>query len=108
MRKEGMGANQGEGGDRCRDVTAGGNELEVKTKTSDPWAKDELVSRPRGDGPLPNPEGLQGAVGLPRFEQLDDWLAPVGPSGPGCPYHPLQLATNPGPGTTVQYSTVQQ
>ena len=60
-------------------------------------AKDELPSRPRGDGPLPNPqaishwgpyfafgEGLQGAVGLPRFE-------PVGPSGPGCPYHPLLL-----------------
>ena len=70
-----------------------------------PGAKDELASRPRGDGPLPNPralshwgqyfafgEGLQGAVGLPRFEQLDDWLAPVGPSGPGCPYHPLLLA----------------
>ena len=57
-----------------------------------PGAKDELASPPRGDGPLPNPralshwgqyfafgEGLQGAVGLPRFEQLDDWLAPVGP-----------------------------
>ena len=70
-----------------------------------PGAKDELASRPRGDGPLPNPrainhwgqyfafgEGLQGAVGLPPFEQLDDWLAPVGPSGPGCPYHPLLLA----------------
>ena len=27
-----------------------------------------------------------------RFEHLDDWLAPVGPSGPGCPYHPLLLA----------------
>ena len=70
-----------------------------------PGAKDELASQPRGDRPLPNPralshwgqyfafgEGLQGAVGLPRFEQLDDWLAPVGPSGPGCPYHPLLLA----------------
>ena len=70
-----------------------------------PGAKDELASRPRGDGPLPNPraishwgqyfafgEGLQGAVGLPRFEQPHDWLAPVGPSGPGCPYHPLLLA----------------
>ena len=70
-----------------------------------PRAKDELPSQPRGDGPLPNPtalshsgqplafgEGLQGAVGLPRFEQLDDWLAPVGPSGPGCPYYPLLLA----------------
>ena len=57
-----------------------------------PGAKDELASRPRGDGPLPNHkalshwgqyfafvEGLQGAVGLPQFEQLDDWLAPVGP-----------------------------
>ena len=68
-------------------------------------AKDELVSRPRGDGPLPNPkalihrgqyfafgEGLQGAAGLPRFEQLDDWLASVGPSSPSCPYHPLLLA----------------
>ena len=52
-----------------------------------PAAKNELASRPRGDGPLPNPralshwgqyfafgQGLQGAVGLPRFEQLDDWL----------------------------------
>ena len=68
-----------------------------------PGAKDELASWPRGDGPLPNPralshwgqyfafsEGLQGAVGMPRFEQLDK--APVGPSGPGCPYHPLLLA----------------
>ena len=58
-----------------------------------PGAKEELVSRPRGGGPLPNPraishwgqyfafgKGLQGAVGLPRQEQLDDWLAPVGPS----------------------------
>ena len=49
-----------------------------------PRAKDELVSRPRGHGRLPNPralghwgqyfaiyEVLQGAVGLPRFEQLD-------------------------------------
>ena len=48
-------------------------------------AEDELASRQRGDRPLPNPralshwgqhfafgEGLQGAVGLPRFEQLDD------------------------------------
>ena len=55
--------------------------------------------------PLPNPralnhwgqyfafgEGLQGAVSLPQFEQLDDWLAPVGQSGPGCPYHSLLLA----------------
>ena len=70
-----------------------------------PGAKDELASWPRGDGPLPNPralihwgqyfafgEGLQGAVGLPRFEQLDDWVAPVGPPGPGYPYHPLMLA----------------
>ena len=70
-----------------------------------PGAKDELASRPRGDGPLPNPrslshwgqyfafgEGLQGAVSLLRFEQLDDWPAPLGPSGPGCPYHPLLLA----------------
>ena len=65
-------------------------------------AKEELVSRPWGGGPLPNPrainhwgqyfafgKGLQGAVGLQRQKQLDDWLAPVGPSGPGCPYHPL-------------------
>ena len=29
---------------------------------------------------------------MPRFEQLDDWLAPVGPSAPGCKYHPLLLA----------------
>ena len=70
-----------------------------------PRAKDELASRPRGEGPLPNPkalshwgqdfafgEGLQGAVGLPRFEQLDDLAALVRPSGPGCPYHPLLLA----------------
>ena len=70
-----------------------------------PGGKDELATRPRGDWPLPNPraishwghyfgfgEGLQGAVGLPRFEQLDDSLAPVGPSGPGCPYHSLLLA----------------
>ena len=48
-----------------------------------PGAKDELASRPQGDGPLPNPraishwgqyfafgEGLQGAVGLPR---LSSW-----------------------------------
>ena len=69
-----------------------------------PRAKDELASR--GDGPLPNSralghwaqyfafgEGLQAAVGLPRFERLDAWLAPVGPSGRGCPYHPLLLAT---------------
>ena len=61
-----------------------------------PGAKDKLASRPRGDGPLPNPwalshwgqyfafgEGLQGAVGLPRFERLDDWLVPVGPRGGG-------------------------
>ena len=57
-----------------------------------PGTKDELPSRPRGDGVLPNPgdlshwgqyfafgEEMQGAVGLPRFEQLDDWLDPVGP-----------------------------
>ena len=35
---------------------------------------------------------MRGAIGLPRHEQLDDWLAPVGPSGPGCPYHPMLLA----------------
>ena len=70
-----------------------------------PRAKDELASRPWGDGPLPNPralsnwgqyfafgEGLLGAVGLPGFEKLDNWLAPVGPSSSGCPYHPLLLA----------------
>ena len=70
-----------------------------------PGAKCELASRPRGDRPLPNPgafshwgqyfafgKGLQGTVSRPQFEQLDDWLAPVGPSGPGCPYHPLLLA----------------
>ena len=70
-----------------------------------PGAKDELASRPWGDGPLPDPgalchwgqyfafgEGLQGVVGLPRFEQMDNYLAPVGPSGPGCPYHLLLLA----------------
>ena len=71
-----------------------------------PGAKDELGSRPRENEPLPNPmaiphwgqyfafgEGLGGAVGLPRQEQLDDWLGPVGLLGPGCPYHPLLLAT---------------
>ena len=65
-----------------------------------PRPKDELASRPRGDGPVPNPRALGhwgqyfafGAVGLPRFEQLNDWLATVGPSGPSCPYHPLLLA----------------
>ena len=69
-----------------------------------PGAKDELASRPRGDGPLPNPRGLSHwgqhftfgkrlqAVGLLRFEMLADWLAPVVPSRPGCPYHPLLLA----------------
>ena len=65
-------------------------------------AKEQLVSRPRRGGPLPNTKaishwgqyfafgkGLQGAVGLPRHEQPDEWLAPI---GPGCPYHPLLLA----------------
>ena len=64
-------------------------------------AKEELVSRPRGDGLLPNSraigywrhyfafgKGKKGEVGLPRQEQLDDWLAPMGPSGPACSYHP--------------------
>ena len=56
-----------------------------------PGANNELASQPRGDGPLPNrralshwgqffafSEELQGAVGVRRFEQLDDWLTPVG------------------------------
>ena len=36
--------------------------------------------------------GPSAAVGLPQFEQLDDWLAPVGLSGRGCPYHRLLMA----------------
>ena len=70
-----------------------------------PGAKEELVSRLRVSGPLPNPKairhwgqnfpfgkGVQGSVGIPRLVQLDDWLAPLGPSCPRCPYHPLLMA----------------
>ena len=68
-------------------------------------AKEELLSRPRGAGPLPKPmaishfgqyfafgKGLQGIVGLPHQEKVDFWPASVVLLGLGCPYHPLLLA----------------
>ena len=31
----------------------------------------------------------QGTAGLPSRRQFEAWVAPIGESGSGCPYHPL-------------------